>query len=175
MVTAAGDLCLATSQRSIPTTPTMLAVYDVNTIANYDPKIIRYLERPVGSAFERETMEGEFSQVFDFDSDGGVTRSETAESQETKSTGDCVMILGVVAITGVVVVILFVLICEQRDRESFTKSWPPISDEEFMAACPPGTDRFIALKVRRIVSEQLGFDYSRLHPAMRFVEDLGAD
>jgi hypothetical protein len=47
--------------------PNNAAVYDVNTIANYDPKIIRYLDRPVGSAFERETMEGEFSEVFDFD------------------------------------------------------------------------------------------------------------
>lgn len=58
-------------------------------------------------------------------------------------------------------------------RKAFNECWPPITDEEFMAACPPGTDRFIALKVRRIVSEQLGLEYSRLHPAMRFVEDLG--
>jgi hypothetical protein len=104
-----------------------------------------------------------------------MTRSEPAELQETKSTGDCVMILGVVAIAAVVIAILFVFICEQRDRESFNACWPPISEDEFMDACPPGTDRFVALKVRRIVSEQLGFDYARLHPAMRFVEDLGLD
>jgi hypothetical protein len=29
------------------------AIYDVNTIANYDPSIIPYLTAPVGSAFER--------------------------------------------------------------------------------------------------------------------------
>lgn len=104
-----------------------------------------------------------------------MTQSETAELQETKSTGDRVMILGVVAIAAVVVAALFVIISEQRDREAFNACWPPISDDEFIAACPPGTDRYIALKVRRIVSEQLGLEYSRLHPAMRFVEDLGLD
>src|SRR5579859_2901905 len=30
------------------------AVYDVNTIANYDPEIIPFLEAPSGSAFERD-------------------------------------------------------------------------------------------------------------------------
>jgi hypothetical protein len=30
------------------------AVYDVNTIANYDPAIIPFLTAPVGSAFERQ-------------------------------------------------------------------------------------------------------------------------
>lgn len=29
------------------------AIYDVNTIANYDPEIIPYLKTPIGSAFER--------------------------------------------------------------------------------------------------------------------------
>lgn len=28
-------------------------VYDVNTVANYDPDIIPYLDSPIGSAFER--------------------------------------------------------------------------------------------------------------------------
>ncbi|HVY26249.1 MAG TPA: DUF2185 domain-containing protein [Polyangiaceae bacterium] len=28
-------------------------VYDVNTIANYDPDIIAFLDAPIGSAFER--------------------------------------------------------------------------------------------------------------------------
>jgi hypothetical protein len=47
--------------------PNNLAVYDVNTIANYDSKIIPYLERPVGSAFEREIRADEFRKVTDFD------------------------------------------------------------------------------------------------------------
>lgn len=29
------------------------AVYDVNTIANYDPEIVPLLDAPIGSAFER--------------------------------------------------------------------------------------------------------------------------
>jgi hypothetical protein len=33
--------------------PDNLALYDVNTIANYDPSITAILEAPVGSAFER--------------------------------------------------------------------------------------------------------------------------
>jgi len=33
--------------------PENLAIYDVNTIANYDPEIIPLLEAPVGSAFEK--------------------------------------------------------------------------------------------------------------------------
>ncbi|MEL4177582.1 DUF2185 domain-containing protein [Roseateles sp. PN1] len=30
-----------------------LGVYDVNTIANYDPSIVDFLDAPVGSAFEK--------------------------------------------------------------------------------------------------------------------------
>lgn len=30
------------------------AVYDVNTIANYDPDIVPFLDAPIGSAFERK-------------------------------------------------------------------------------------------------------------------------
>ncbi|MGI2901663.1 DUF2185 domain-containing protein [Shewanella algae] len=33
--------------------PSNHAIYDVNTIANYDPEIIPFLNAPVGSAFER--------------------------------------------------------------------------------------------------------------------------
>jgi len=50
-----------------------------------------------------------------------------------------------------------------------------ISDEEFLRRCTPGTSKEVALKVRRIVSEQLGVPYENIHPEHRFVEDLGAD
>ena len=50
-----------------------------------------------------------------------------------------------------------------------------ISDEEFLRRCSPGTSKEVALKVRRIVSEQLGVPYEKIHPEHRFVEDLGAD
>jgi hypothetical protein len=39
------------------------AIYDVNTVANYDPEIIRFLDAPHGSAFERIDGEGEFEEV----------------------------------------------------------------------------------------------------------------
>ncbi|HEX3249668.1 MAG TPA: DUF2185 domain-containing protein [Pyrinomonadaceae bacterium] len=35
--------------------PNNHGIYDVNTIANYDPDIIPFLEAPAGSAFERPT------------------------------------------------------------------------------------------------------------------------
>jgi hypothetical protein len=40
-----------------------LAIYDVNTIANYDPDIIPFLDAPIGSAFEREDADEEFEEV----------------------------------------------------------------------------------------------------------------
>lgn len=53
--------------------------------------------------------------------------------------------------------------------------WPPISEDEFIRRCSPGVDRDTALKVRRIIAEQLGVDYHRVYPEQRFVEDLGCD
>ena len=40
-----------------------LAIYDVNTIANYDPEIITLLDAPAGSAFERAGGTGSFVGV----------------------------------------------------------------------------------------------------------------
>lgn len=51
--------------------------------------------------------------------------------------------------------------------------WPPISEDEFIRRCSPGVDRGRALKVRRIIAEQLGVDYERVYPAQSFVDDLG--
>lgn len=34
--------------------PANLALYDINTIANYDPETVPYLTAPAGSAFARE-------------------------------------------------------------------------------------------------------------------------
>lgn len=60
-------------------------------------------------------------------------------------------------------------------RAAFEERFPPISDAEFLARCPPGTNPAVALKVRRIVAEYLAIEYARVHPSMRFVDDLGAD
>ncbi len=38
------------------------AIYDVNTIANYDPEIIPFLDAPIGSAFERNP-EGKIVEI----------------------------------------------------------------------------------------------------------------
>ena len=38
-------------------------IYDVNTIANYDPSIIPFLDSPVGSAFGREKPGDEFKPI----------------------------------------------------------------------------------------------------------------
>ncbi len=39
-------------------------VYDLNTIVNYDPDIINYIDCPIGSKFER-ISDTEFAQIFD--------------------------------------------------------------------------------------------------------------
>lgn len=36
--------------------PSNHEIYDVNTIANYDPDIIPFLNAPIGSAFERNSL-----------------------------------------------------------------------------------------------------------------------
>ena len=44
------------------------AMYDINTIANYDPEIIPLLESAIGAAFERDPASGQFHAV-DFSPD----------------------------------------------------------------------------------------------------------
>ena len=46
--------------------PENMAIYDVNTIANYDPEIVPFLGAPVGAAFERGDGDV-FAAVDDFD------------------------------------------------------------------------------------------------------------
>ena len=43
--------------------PGHTAIYDVNTIANYDTAIIPLLDAPIGSAFERRGLLGKFVEV----------------------------------------------------------------------------------------------------------------
>ncbi|WP_422929244.1 hypothetical protein [Singulisphaera sp. PoT] len=81
----------------------------------------------------------------------------------------------VLSIVMILSVGILVAIAMRRERVAFEVKFPPISDEEFLARCAPGTNPEIALKVRRIVSNSLGVDYERIHPECRFVDDLGAD
>ena len=43
--------------------PSNTEIYDVNTIANYDPDIIPFLDAPFGSAFARDPRTGKFSKT----------------------------------------------------------------------------------------------------------------
>jgi hypothetical protein len=40
--------------------PDNLSIYDVNTICNYDPEIIPFLDAPFNSAFARDSKTGKF-------------------------------------------------------------------------------------------------------------------
>ena len=46
--------------------PANHAVYDVNTIANYDPSIIPLLDSPLGSVFEKPDGASDFVRVTDW-------------------------------------------------------------------------------------------------------------
>lgn len=43
--------------------PDNLELYDVNTISNYDPEIIPFLDAAIGSAFERDSRSGRFVET----------------------------------------------------------------------------------------------------------------
>ena len=82
------------------------------------------------------------------------------------------MIAILVSLATLFVVIVMVLAI--RNRATFEERFPPISDAEFLARCSPGVDPKVALKVREIVAEYFGIEYERVHPSMRFIEDLAA-
>ena len=81
------------------------------------------------------------------------------------------ILLGVAFVLAAAVVIVLGV----WSQAAFEERFPPISDEEFMARCKPGTDPTVALKVRRMVAEYFGVEYERVHPSTSFVRDLGAD
>jgi hypothetical protein len=41
--------------------PANFGLYDVNTIANYDPTIVQFLDAPVGSVFRRDRSSGKLA------------------------------------------------------------------------------------------------------------------
>ena len=61
------------------------------------------------------------------------------------------------------------------ETSDFDRHFPPITDEEYIARCTPGTNPDIALRVRKVIAEQLAVPYERIYPEARLVEDLGAD
>lgn len=76
------------------------------------------------------------------------------------------------AVVAVVLALYLSIVLREAD---FKDRFPPISDDEFVTRCSPGTSRHVALTVRRIVAKHLAVEYERVHPSMRFVEDIGAD
>ena len=78
------------------------------------------------------------------------------------------------AALGATVVLLLVILSKRR-REWIRRRYAPMSDEEFMSKCTPGTDPNVALRVRRIIAERLGVDDERIHPSTRFTDDFGTD
>jgi hypothetical protein len=73
---------------------------------------------------------------------------------------------------GLFVVLVFYIL-DKWARQRFEERFPPISDAEFVARSRPGTNPKVALKVRRIVADNLGVEYDRIYPSTRFTDDLG--
>ena len=73
----------------------------------------------------------------------------------------------------VILLVLFVIaVFSMAQSKRWYEKWPAIDDEEFLARCPAGTNREVALKVRRIVAEQTGVEYEHVYPEQSFVDDL---
>lgn len=83
------------------------------------------------------------------------------------------MAIWLIAIPALFVAVL--AFCSTTTRKRFESRFPPITDDEFVELCGPGTNRHIALRVRRIIADQLGVEYDRIHPSCSFVNDLGCD
>lgn len=78
-------------------------------------------------------------------------------------------------VTLTIVAAIIYSICGWRRDRRFEESFPPITDAEFMARCTPGTSSRVALRVRRIVADNLAVEYERIYPSSSFIEDLGAE
>ena len=78
----------------------------------------------------------------------------------------------VIALFIAAVILVLMASVSSTMSSSFNERWPPISDDEFLARCSPGTTRETALRVRRIISEQFGVPYDQIYPEQDFVNDL---
>jgi hypothetical protein len=63
----------------------------------------------------------------------------------------------------------------EHKTAKFNERFPPIDDDEFVRRCGPGVNRDTAIRVRRIISEQLGIEYERVYPEQSFANDLECD
>lgn len=53
---------------------------------------------------------------------------------------------------------------------AFYKKWPAIDEDEFVRRCSPETNREVAIKVRKIISDVSGEDYEHIHPEQQLIE-----
>ena len=72
------------------------------------------------------------------------------------------MVATIILLFAVIFAMVFAL--EMKKAADFNERFPPIDDDEFIRRCRPGVNRGIALRVRRIISEQLGIQYERVYP-----------
>ena len=72
-------------------------------------------------------------------------------------------------------IVIWVIIVNIQEQRRLSKKFPPISDDEFLARCSPGTNPQIALKVRKIVAESLGIKYEQIYPLASFMGDFGVE
>lgn len=84
-------------------------------------------------------------------------------------------ILLLIAAGAVITFMVCVCCSRQPIPVAVATSRPPLTDEQFLARCRPGTRPEVALKVRKIISEQLFIPVEQIYPEDRIVEDLGAD
>ncbi|WP_020470425.1 acyl carrier protein [Zavarzinella formosa] len=81
----------------------------------------------------------------------------------------------IICVSALALLAIIVVIMAVKRDQAFEQRFPPISDEEFMARCRPGTNPAVALKIRRIIADHLAVEYGRIYPSSSFIEDLGAD
>lgn len=79
-----------------------------------------------------------------------------------------------IIVAGITTLIILVvcIAAAGKQQQQFDNQWPPIPEDEFLAKCPPGTSRETALRVRKIIAEQIGVPYERIHPDQDFADDL---
>lgn len=72
-------------------------------------------------------------------------------------------------------ILIWVIIANIQLQRRFEQKFPPLSDDEFVARCSPGTKPQIALKVRRTLADCLCVEYERIYPSSTLQDDLGAE
>lgn len=85
------------------------------------------------------------------------------------------MVIPVVIAVVIAAVVILGTYFDRQQRAEFRKKFPPLTDDEFVKRCGPGTDPEMALIVRDIIAEQLNIPREEIYPEHRFIDDLHAD